>query len=277
MVGLTGFEPGAGNELEQVHGASRKASFPRYAMPMRTLDVRPIERRGGLTTVACGKTIYVVSHPEASHHCEGLVGGWYDSDLTAQGLADAESIARRLCQQIDAGVGAEIFSSDSLRARRTAEQISHVIGSAVILDERLREKSYGTAEGRPQSWLEARFVPPPAVGDRLNHDEGIPGAETRGAFAARVYAAMDTIAARPAECQVVVTHGFTLTFVIAAWIHMPPESLGYVNFRSKPGSITTLRQDEYFHNRQVVALAETCHLDAPHQDHPDVFTHRDKT
>lgn len=36
-----------------------------------------------------GRTIYVVTHPGATHHCEGLVGGWYDSDLTAKGLADA--------------------------------------------------------------------------------------------------------------------------------------------------------------------------------------------
>lgn len=136
---------------------------------------------------------------------------------------------------------------------------------AVIQDRRLREKSYGTAEGRPQDWLDERFIAPPAVGDRLNHDEGIPGAETRAAFAARVYSAMEEIIARPAEFQVIVTHGFALTYVIAAWINMPAESLGYVNFRSLPGSITTLRQDDFFGNRQVAALADTLHLDRSHE------------
>lgn len=210
-----------------------------------------------------GKAIYVVTHPEATHHSEGLVGGWYESDLTAKGLADATAIARWLHEQIPAGLTADIFSSDSLRARRTADQISDITGSTVNLDRRLREKSYGTAEGRPQRWLDERFIPPPAVGDRLNHDEGIPRAETKAAFAARVYAAMEAITANPTEHQVIVTHGFTLTFVIAAWIQMPPESLGYANFRSTPGSITTLRQDDYFHNRQVAALADTFHLDQP--------------
>ncbi|MCV7159426.1 histidine phosphatase family protein [Mycolicibacterium brisbanense] len=208
-----------------------------------------------------GKTIYVVTHPEATHHCEGLVGGWYDSDLTARGLAQTMSIAQWMRAQIPAGVTAEVFSSDLLRARRTADQIGHAIGSAVMLDRDLREKSYGIAEGRPQHWLDERFIPPPADGDRLNHDEGIPGAETKGKFAARVYSAMRSITARPAEHQIIVTHGFALTFVIAAWIHMPPESLGYANFRSNPGSITTLRQDDYFHNRQVSALADTRHLE----------------
>jgi probable phosphoglycerate mutase len=211
-----------------------------------------------------GRTIYVVTHPEATHHREGLVGGWYDSDLTAKGLADAKAIAQWLRGEIPPGFGVDLFSSDSQRARRTADQISDALGTAVMPDRRLREKSYGTAEGRPQRWLDERFIPPPAVGDRLNHDEGIPGAETKGAFAARIYAAMETITARPTACQVIVTHGFALTFVIAAWIKMPPESLGYANFRSPPGSITTLRQDDYFHSREVAALADTCHLDEPH-------------
>jgi 2,3-bisphosphoglycerate-dependent phosphoglycerate mutase len=35
---------------------------------------------------------------------------------------------------------------------------------------------------------------------------------------------------------------------------MPVGSTGYVNFRAAPGSITTLREDDYFHNRQIVAL-----------------------
>lgn len=208
-----------------------------------------------------GRTIYVVTHPEATHHREGLVGGWYDSDLTEKGLADAVLIARWIRGQISDGVTTDIVSSDSLRARRTAEQISTAVDSSVTLDRRLREKCYGAAEGRPQRWLDERFVPPPAAGDRLNHDEGIPGAETKGDFAARVYSAIASITASPAEYQVIVTHGFALTFVIAAWIQMPLESLGYANFRSAPGSITTLRQDDYFHNRQVAAFADTRHLE----------------
>jgi probable phosphoglycerate mutase len=207
------------------------------------------------------KTMYVVTHPEATHHSEGVVGGWYDSDLTAKGLADAKAIAQWLRGEIPPGVGVDLFSSDSQRARRTADHIGDALGVEVMPDRRLREKGYGTAEGRPQRWLDERFIPPPAVGDRLNHDEGIAGAETKAALAASVYAAMEAITTIPTAHQVIVTHGFALTFVIAAWIHMPPESLGYVIFRSTPGSITTLRQDDYFHNRQVAALADTRHLD----------------
>jgi probable phosphoglycerate mutase len=61
---------------------------------------------------------------------------------------------------------------------------------------------------------------------------------------------------------VVITHGFALTFVIAAWIKMPIDALGYVSFRAASGSITVLREDDYFHNRQVAVLGSTDHLAA---------------
>ena len=206
-----------------------------------------------------GRTIYVVTHPEATHHVDGLVGGWYDSDLTPAGLRDAHRVAEALAALIPDGAGA-VTTSDSLRARRTADAIAEAVGSVAVRDRRLREKSYGVAEGRPQSWLDERFIAPPAGGDRLSHDEGVPGAETKGTFAARIYAAMDAITADPAGHHVVVTHGYALTFVVAAWIGMPVSSVGHVNFLAKPGGITTLHEDDYFHNRQVVALSDVRHL-----------------
>lgn len=39
-----------------------------------------------------------------------------------------------------------------------------------------------------------------------------------------------------------------------------PTSLGYVNFAVAPGSITTLREDDLFHNRQVLSLGANDHL-----------------
>lgn len=188
------------------------------------------------------------------------MGGWHDSDLTPRCLRDAEAIAHALADELHSVGDVEVSSSDLLRARRTAEPIAAALHTAAVFDRRLREKSYGAAEGRPQSWLNQRFVVPPITGDRMTHDEGIPGAETKADFAARIYAAMDTISSSSAEHQVIVTHGFALTFVVAAWIGMPPSSLGHVNFLAKPGSITTLHEDNYFHNRQVVTLASTDHL-----------------
>lgn len=208
------------------------------------------------------RSIHVIAHPEATHHVEGVVGGWHDSDLTPAGARAAEAIARALRSAIPDGAEVELFSSDLRRARRTADAVAEKFGVTPMLDRRLREKSYGDAEGRPRDWLDQRFMPPPATGDRMGHDEGVPGAETKATFAERVYAAMDDVLQRPCEHQIIVTHGFALTFVVASWIKMPIDSLGYVNLRAPSGSITTLCEDDFFHNRQVVSLGVTGHLDA---------------
>ncbi|ALG10179.1 histidine phosphatase family protein [Kibdelosporangium phytohabitans] len=204
------------------------------------------------------RTIHVVTHPQATHHLDGLVGGWHDSELTPAGLRDAHVIAQALRARIPHE--AQVHTSDLTRTAHTAAVIGDALGTTPVPDRRLREISYGDAEGRPQAWLDERFVPPPAGGDRLRHDFGVPGAETRESCARRVYAAMDDILARPGEQQVIVTHGFAVTFVVAAWIGMPLPAAGLVAFPVSPGSITVLRQDDFFRNRALVSLGETGHL-----------------
>jgi 2,3-bisphosphoglycerate-dependent phosphoglycerate mutase len=206
------------------------------------------------------KTLYVVTHPEATHHVDGLVGGQFDSDLTARGRRHADAIAGRLRQTIPRDAEVELYTSDLRRTTQTAEVIARALGVAPVAMRDLREKSYGVAGGRPQQWLDERLVPPPATGNRMEHDEGVEGAETRGELAVRVHRAVDIIVARPCVHQVVVTHGMAMTFVIAAWIRMPLEAAGYVSFRSTSGGITVLEEDDYWHNRRVASLNDTSHL-----------------
>ncbi|MGW0332273.1 histidine phosphatase family protein [Streptomyces sp. NPDC003011] len=209
------------------------------------------------------RTLYVVTHPEATHHVEGVVGGWHDSKLTPAGVRAAASIAQALRAQVPDGAEVELFSSDLQRTLRTAEELAELFGGVKpIVDRRLREKSYGEAGGKAQEWLDRRFVPPPAVGERMDHDEGVEGSETKAAWAQRIYAAMDEILQSPCEHQIIVTHGGSLTFLVASWIKMPIESADYASFRASSGSITTLREDDFFHNRQVVSLGDTRHLDS---------------
>ncbi|GAA2294368.1 phosphoglycerate mutase family protein [Streptomyces kunmingensis] len=207
------------------------------------------------------RTLHVVTHPEATHHVEGVVGGWHDSRLTPAGVRAAAAVARALRSRVPDGAPVRLISSDLRRTVRTAEEVAELFGVRPVLDRRLREKSYGEAGGRPQEWLDRRFVPPPAVGERMDHDEGVAGAETKAEWARRIYEAMDEILRDPCEHQIIVTHGGSLTFVVAAWIKMPIQSADHVSFRAPAGSITTLREDDYFHNRQVVTLGDIRHLD----------------
>jgi probable phosphoglycerate mutase len=209
------------------------------------------------------RTLWVVTHPEATHHLDDLVGGWFDSSLTEVGRRHAELIAGELRRRIPTTDSVSLHTSDLNRTVETARVIGQAFTLEPSTDPDLREKSYGEAEGRPQAWLDERFVPPPKSGDRMRHVEGIAGSETKHEFATRVFRAVDTVLASPTEHQIIVTHGYALTFVIANWINMPIDSCGYVNFRASSGSITELREDDYFANRQVAVLNSTGHLNRP--------------
>lgn len=206
------------------------------------------------------KDLFVVTHTESVHHLEGKVGGWYDTDLTARGREDAQATAERLVALVG-GSDVEIHSSDLRRASQTADAIARRFQRPVMETADLREISYGVAGGRPQAWLDARYSPAPDD-NRLDHPCGIDRAETRREVAARVYPCVDAIVARPCETQIIVTHGFTLTLVLAAWMKIPIDATGFLSFPAKSGSITHLRQDDFFRNRAVVSLADASHLNS---------------
>ncbi|TDW60748.1 histidine phosphatase family protein [Kribbella pratensis] len=204
--------------------------------------------------------IYLVTHPEAQHHVDDLVGGWHDSVLTARGHQQAERIADVLANRIGPQP-VEIYSSDLRRASQAAERIARRFSVEVQLDARLRERSNGEADGRPQTWLAERRVPLPEYGDRLAHHDGPAGAETRLALVERLYPALADILTSPATNQIIVSHGSASSYLIAAWIGMPMTSTDRVFFPLTSGSITTLRRNDTHFSHQVLTLNETDHLE----------------
>lgn len=205
------------------------------------------------------RNVFVVVHTESQHHIEGRVGGWYDSELSPFGHEQAQQVAAEIHSLVPAGAPCSVHSSDLARAAQTAEPIASLLGAELVKDPGLREMSYGAAEGRPEAWLKDRFVPAPPH-NRLDHDSGIDDAETKRQFALRIYDAVDRILDEDVEHQVIVTHGFALTFVVMAWARVPIEAAAWVNLASTPGGITHLNEDDFFHNRGVRFLNKTAHL-----------------
>jgi broad specificity phosphatase PhoE len=205
--------------------------------------------------------LYVVTHPHAEHTARDLVGGWYDSHLTAEGRRAARRVAEELERRLrDARRPVRITTSDLARCTETAQIIATTLDVSVAADRRLREISFGEAEGRPNDWLAQRQVPAPDH-NRLDHRGPIAGAETRREVATRVGACVRELMADRDHDHVVVTHGYAQTFVITTWLQIPVEAAGFVSFATKPGAITHLQQDDYWRNRTVVALADTTHLE----------------
>ena len=200
------------------------------------------------------KEIFIVTHTQATHHIDRLVGGCYDTDLTEKGKADAIACGKRL---LELGLdGIPIISSDLARTRQTAEAIGECLGSPIRHDARLREMSFGDAEGRPVADVGGAI--PSHDGDNRLDFRNTFGGETKRELASRLYEVMKEIIA--SERAIICTHGYATTFLIACWIGMPIESVGYVNFRVRPGGITHLVEDDIYVNRGIRYLSDVRHL-----------------
>ena len=87
-------------------------------------------------------TFYVVRHGETTANVQGIIQGQKDYPLNSNGEEQAKARARQLKSvKFDA-----IFSSDLVRAKRTAEIISLESKMTVLTTKALRERCYGEYE-----------------------------------------------------------------------------------------------------------------------------------
>ncbi len=92
-------------------------------------------------------TIYVARHGLSEGNVRGEVAGSYDTPLIKEGEEQAKKLALQLRKiQFDA-----IFSSDLIRAKRTAEIVAVEKKLAVETSKMLREINFGTFEGKKET------------------------------------------------------------------------------------------------------------------------------
>ncbi|CAA9271414.1 MAG: hypothetical protein AVDCRST_MAG83-3291 [uncultured Arthrobacter sp.] len=151
-----------------------------------------------------------------------------------------------------------LVTSDLLRAQQTADPIARALGILPATDPDLRERSYGEAEGKTPGTTP--FLAPPSGPGRMDHHPGTPGTETRRQWATRAYRALDRVLQADAEHSIIVTHGGTLTYLISAWIKLPLDDAGHAKFSATPGGITRLREDGFTHDRCIIELNHSAHL-----------------
>jgi broad specificity phosphatase PhoE len=147
--------------------------------------------------------LLLVRHGETAWNRARRWQGQHDLPLTALGEAQAVATARRL--MVEKPVA--LYSSDLIRARRTAEVIAAACGLDLQPDPGLREVDVGSWVGLTSDEAAERFPDGHArwVAGGTGWDDG----ETYPAMAERVVAAISTIASRHAAADrvVIVTHG----------------------------------------------------------------------
>jgi len=90
------------------------------------------------------KNLYLLRHAQSEYNEKGIFQGRLDSDLTPLGFVQARLVAQELS---DKGIQI-IYSSPQRRAYKTALTVADVLGLEVVVDERIREMSFGEYEGR---------------------------------------------------------------------------------------------------------------------------------
>lgn len=151
--------------------------------------------------------ICFVRHGETDWNAGRRIQGQIDSSLNADGIAQAEAVARALAKEQFTA----IYSSDLARARDTAELIAlhHALTINLCVD--LRERAYGSFQGLTYSEAEERYPEAYARFHRRELDEDFNGGESLRAFHGRVSRALELIAASGSGMKVlVVAHGGVL-------------------------------------------------------------------
>lgn len=167
--------------------------------------------------------VLLVRHGESEPAIEGqdfeLVDGQGNPALSPEGREQAELVGQRLAgERIDA-----IYVSSLRRTAQTAEPLARRLPMMPAVDPDLREVFLGDWEG---GLFRQKLVEQDPIAVRMHEEQRwdvIPGAEPAAAFAQRVRAAIERIAAaHPDQRVVVFSHGGTIGEVLAQASHSQP-------------------------------------------------------
>lgn len=150
---------------------------------------------------------WFLRHGETDWNARNVSQGNVDVELNPLGIAQAHNAAKLLRWK---GI-VTVLASPLSRAYDTARIFADLAGLDVIVDENLREVSFGVQEGQPMGewfddWVAGRFTPE--------------GAESFAALRARAEAAINSALAHQAPV-LVVAHG-ALFRALRASMGLPP-------------------------------------------------------
>ncbi len=185
-----------------------------------------------------------------------MTGGWTDTPLTELGVNQSEKISLRLKTLVSEEYS--LYSSDLLRAKQTAEFIGKNLNLSVIEDSGLREINNGIAAGKTKEWARENKNPKNSTEFDLDYQE-FPGGETFGEFYIRVCKCIDKIINESKGNLIIVTHGCTLSYIIAYWLKISQTVLPDIHIKANPGSISVLEVNS-FNQNALILLNDTSHL-----------------
>ncbi len=155
---------------------------------------------------------YLVRHGQTDWNKKRIIQGQTDTTLNPEGEEQARIIAEKFkTLELDLA-----FSSDLLRAKRTAEIIALEHQLAVQTTEQLRERRFGSLEGQPSELLITHAKLMLALSEEQRKKIRItPDSESDDEFAWRIITFLrETAIAYPGENILATTHSGVLRILI---------------------------------------------------------------
>lgn len=198
-------------------------------------------------------TIILIRHGETIWNREHRIQGHLDSELTPEGIVQAQACARRLAPvPIDA-----VVASDLGRVRHTAEILLSGRSLPIVLDPALRERCFGVGEGLTYAEMESTYPQKFSQTGLVDAEFTLPGGESRGTFHARVKAAINKLALVYAgKCLLVVTHGGVLGSIYRGLNDLPFNSAERVAIPNAAYNRVRVEPDGW----KIDVWADTSHL-----------------
>lgn len=184
------------------------------------------------------KNIITIQHTQSVHHTNGMVGSWTDWDLSDLGKEQAERIGKNLAAELGEDKY-EMYASDLIRAKHTAEIVAKHLNIEPILSDALRERNLGAAVGKSVQWLRENMeCQETTVDDKMFRD-----AESRRDVWNRLLPFFSEIMNSERENIIIVSHGGVLSIFNIMWLGLDIEMLNKCDLFGMPGGVTFMRED----------------------------------
>lgn len=172
-------------------------------------------------------TFYIIRHGQTEWNLKKIIQGHKDSPLTEIGIKVAQQHAKKLKNiKFDA-----VFSSDTLRAKQTADMIALKRSIAVKTTRLLRERSFGKYEGRNLDIFTNELKQLVEEFEKMSDEEKkkhkYPTMESDEQIIGRFITFLREIAvAYPSKTVLVISHSVIISALL---IH-----LGYIKYHENP-------------------------------------------
>lgn len=200
------------------------------------------------------QTLLLVRHGETDWNAQGRWQGQRDIPLNETGRAQARRLAQRLPRLWASGMLSEpprrLWTSDLSRAHETAVLLE--LGLPLTVDTRLRERSFGSWEGKTNT----------EVGHAPGSGERAPDAERAELVWERVLAALAAIWEAQEPVALIVGHGGSLRAVLAHAAGLSHEGMGRFQLANTALSVVRFSGPSW-HEAQgrLVCVNDTAHLE----------------